>query len=80
MVAGFDLVTLGAPIPVDLIARPLFLPAERLAGRYVPRRHWFLVSLPEIATLANLPARPAGYGLRVATARRFPPPPEALAA
>jgi hypothetical protein len=80
VVAGFDLTTLGAPIPADLVARRLFFPAERLAGRYASRRHWFLASLPEVAVLANLPARPASYGLKVATARRFPPPPEALAA
>jgi hypothetical protein len=80
VVAGLDLLSLGAPIPVDFIARRLMFPAERLGGRYASHRHWFLASLPEVALLANLPVSPAGYGLKVATARRFPPPPEALAA
>jgi hypothetical protein len=78
--SGYGLVTIDAPVPADLAARRLWRPTHRFTSRRAPRRHWFLASLPEIATLAHLPAEPARYGLPVAMARRFPPPPEALAA
>ena len=78
--AGFGLVTGDAPVPADLAARRLWRPARQLRTRCAPRRHWFTASLPEVAALAGLPAQPARYGLVIAAARRFPPPPEVLAA
>jgi hypothetical protein len=78
--SGFGLVTLDAPVAVDLAVRRIWFPAGQIDTRYAPGRHRFTASLPEIAALARLPAEPARYGLKIAAARRIPPPPEVLAA
>ncbi len=80
VVSAFGLVTLGAPVPADLAARRVWLPARPARTRWAPRRHWFAACLPEVAAIASVPAEPARYGIPAAPARRFPPPPEVLAA
>lgn len=55
-----------------LVARVLWLPDWVLTTRRVGRG--FLVSLPELATLAHLPATPARYGMTAAPARTVAPP------
>jgi hypothetical protein len=78
--AGFGLVTLGCPVPADLAARRSWRPAAPARTRWAPGRHWFIACLPEVAAVAHAPAEPARYGIPAAPARRFPPPPEVLAA
>lgn len=55
-----------------LVARVLWFPDWALTSRRVGRG--FLVSLPELASLAHLPATPARYGLTAAPARTVAPP------
>lgn len=58
-----------------LVGQPLARPRTTLTRRRL--RGGFLLSAPELAGLAHLPAAPAGYGLPAAPARATRPPVEA---
>lgn len=73
--SAYGLVTVNAPLPVELRRRPWLWPR---AGW--ERRPWFehgfVACLPELAALSGLPPRPAEAGLPTAGSRRVAPPRE----
>ena len=51
-------------------------PRRAVASRRPRAAGWWLACLPELAALAHLPYSPAAAGMRTATGRQVPPPPQ----